>query len=115
MKKLFSLTEYRQIQAKFMIWLRAVANFAFPSLVRRMRMKAAIADNSILCYLAKGCVADVVYFSSQHQRSGKSYKGDSGKRNEDDSSAEYLVWMGFFIISIVVFILVCRLALQGRL
>jgi hypothetical protein len=98
-----------KIQAKAMAWFRVFAAFAFPSLVRSMRMRAANADELILCYSARGCVADVVYFSSPHQRSGKSGNGDSGKRNEVRRPIPY--WKLTLVNVILILAFACQIIL----
>lgn len=104
---LLSHIETRQIQAKAMAWFRVLAAFAYPSLDWSKRFEVANADNRILCYSATGfCVADVVCFSTPHQRSGKSGNGDSGKRNEDDfvRFTKYALSLGFFIFCLLILI-----------
>lgn len=70
MLKLFSLIETRQIQAKIIAGFRVFAIFAFPSLVRSMRFEQRSLITLYYVTQLRGCVADVVYFSSPHQRSG---------------------------------------------
>ncbi len=61
---------------------RVLAAFAFPTLVRSMRKRAANADNTTLCYSATGlCSMNRKFVNTIHAGQDKR-KGDAGKRNE---------------------------------
>lgn len=79
-----------------------------------MRMRAAIADElNIMLHSYGFCVADVVYFSSPHQRSGKSGNGDSGKRNEDRrENIDLAIFSGLVTIAIMILVEVAQWVFQ---
>ena len=80
MLKLFSLIETRQIQAKIIACFRVFAIFAFPSLVRSMRIWAAIADNFILCYSATALWKQICKFFNHKSVSDGDTKGNTEGR-----------------------------------